>query len=88
MPATEVKFAKEHVNGHYEIAKTPWATDCVWVPGGKRWSGASSMKSFVPGTPLMPSEPKKSGLVPKSKRGWRWKHSEVEGRAARKARVP
>ena len=26
---------KEHVNGHYEVTKTPWATDYVWVPEGE-----------------------------------------------------
>jgi len=24
---------KEHVNGHYTVTNTPWATDYVWVPG-------------------------------------------------------
>jgi hypothetical protein len=24
---------KEHVEGHYELTETPWATDYVWVPG-------------------------------------------------------
>ncbi len=23
---------KERVKGHYEVTKTPWATDYVWVP--------------------------------------------------------
>jgi hypothetical protein len=23
---------KEHVNGHYEVTETSWATDYVWVP--------------------------------------------------------
>jgi hypothetical protein len=33
MLATKVMSAKEHVGGHYEATKTPWATDYVWVPG-------------------------------------------------------
>jgi hypothetical protein len=30
---------KEHVNGHYEVTKTPWATDYVWVPGEEEVEG-------------------------------------------------
>src|SRR5215203_2892570 len=33
MLATKVMTTKEHVNGHYKVTKTPWATDYVWVPG-------------------------------------------------------
>jgi hypothetical protein len=33
MLATKVMPAIEHVNGHYEVTETPWATDYVWVPG-------------------------------------------------------
>jgi hypothetical protein len=33
MLATKTMTTKEHVNGHYEVTKTPWATDYVWVPG-------------------------------------------------------
>src|SRR5829696_5763411 len=33
MLATKMMTTKEHVNGHYEVTQTPWATDYVWVPG-------------------------------------------------------
>lgn len=28
----EMLDTKERVEGHYEVTKTPWATDYVWVP--------------------------------------------------------
>ena len=28
-----------HVEGHYEAATTPWATEYVWVPGGEQVEG-------------------------------------------------
>jgi hypothetical protein len=33
MLATKVMTTKEHVNGHYEVTQTLWATDYVWVSG-------------------------------------------------------
>ena len=33
MQDAKAKVSKLHVNGHYEIAKAPCATDYVWVPG-------------------------------------------------------
>ena len=33
MLATKMMTTKEHLNGHYEVTQTPWATDYVWVPG-------------------------------------------------------
>ena len=37
---TTKETGKEHVEGHYEVTETPWATDYAWVPGGEeveRW---------------------------------------------------
>src|SRR4028118_1692655 len=45
----------------------------------KRWGGASSPGSFVPGTPLTPSRSKNSGPIPKNNTGGRWKPFEVRG---------
>ena len=30
---------KEHVSGHYEVTRTPWATDYVWVVGEEEVEG-------------------------------------------------
>ena len=30
---------KVHVNGHYEVTQTPWATDYVWVLGEEEVEG-------------------------------------------------
>lgn len=35
MLTTKIIPTKEHVNGHYEVTETPWATDYVWVPGSE-----------------------------------------------------
>ena len=39
MLATKVMTTKEHVNGHYKVTKTPWATDYVWVPEDEEVEG-------------------------------------------------
>jgi hypothetical protein len=39
MLATKVMSSKEHVNGHYEVTQTPWATDYVRVPAEEEVEG-------------------------------------------------
>jgi hypothetical protein len=39
MLATKMMTTKGHVNGHYEVTQTPWATDYVWVPGEEEVEG-------------------------------------------------
>jgi hypothetical protein len=39
MLATDSMTAKEHVEGHYEVTETPWASDYLWVPGGEEVEG-------------------------------------------------
>jgi hypothetical protein len=39
MLATKVMTTKEHVNGHYEVTHTPWATDYLWMPGEEEVEG-------------------------------------------------
>jgi hypothetical protein len=39
MLATKKETTKEHVEGHYEVTDTPWATAYVWVPGGDEVEG-------------------------------------------------
>ena len=39
MLTTKATTAKEHVDGHYDVTETPWATDYVWVPGEEEVEG-------------------------------------------------
>ena len=35
MSSKKALTTKVHVDGHYDVSKSPWASDYVWVPGGE-----------------------------------------------------
>ena len=77
-----------HVEGHYEATRRPGLPTTCGRRARKRWSSASSMGSFVPGTPLTPSRSKNSGPIPKNNTGGRWKPFEVGGAHASSLATP